>query len=113
MLKVLSRFLGDGSGNFAIMTALLMPVVLVAAGAAVDFGLALSSSQRLTAAANGAVLAALSEVQARNDVDEEITEEDINALIRDFFLATSANIPFTSLKSATPVSSIDRNEIRA
>ncbi len=111
MLKTFRRFLGDRSGNFAIMTGLLLPLVLVAGGAAVDFGIALSSSQRLGAAANGAVLAALSEVQARATDATPVTEAMINGYVREFFLAESANIPFTTLTSVTPVSKIDRNEI--
>lgn len=93
------------------MTGLLLPLVLVAGGAAVDFGIALSSSQRLGAAANGAVLAALSEVQARANDSTPVTEAMINGYVREFFLATSASIPFTTLTSVTPVSKIDRNEI--
>jgi Flp pilus assembly protein TadG len=113
MLKLLRRFVTDRSGSFAVLTAFLLPVALVATGIAVDYGLALSSSQRLTAAANGAVLSALSEVQARSDRDEVVTEDEIEEFIRGFFAASSANIPLTSVTSVTPRATIDRNEISA
>ncbi|WP_332687707.1 TadE/TadG family type IV pilus assembly protein [Devosia sp.] len=113
MLGLLRQFGRDTSGNFAIMTGLLLPLMLVATGAAVDFGIALTSSQRLSAAANGAVLAALSEVQVRTERGEEITEEAIAEAVEGFFLSNASNLPLTTLSSVTPRAEIARNEITA
>lgn len=113
MLKLVRQFWRDRSGNFAILTGLLTPLLLMAGGVALDFGLALSSSQRLTAAANGAVLAALSEVQARSDKGETYTTTMIEETIRGFFSAASSNVAFTSIASVTPRATIENNRIAA
>lgn len=113
MLKLLGQFWRDREGNFAILTGLLIPLLLMAGGVALDFGLALSSSQRLTAAANGAVLAALSEVQARSDRGETYTGPMIEQTIRDFFGAASSNIAYTAVSSVTPKVTIENNRISA
>ncbi|WP_404403130.1 vWA domain-containing protein [Pelagibacterium halotolerans] len=109
MLNAIKRFKGDATGNFAVMTALLAPLVLLAAGAAIDYALALSASQRLTAAANGAVLAALSELQARVAAGEEYTEPMIEETIGSFFASAATGLPFTDVTRATPDVSVDRN----
>ena len=113
MLGRTYRFARDTSGNFAIMTALILPVILIAGGAAIDIGLALTARERLNAAASGAVLAALSEVQAGTELGDVITEEAVEASIRGFFSSNSANIPLTELASVTPTAEIVRNEIFA
>lgn len=95
------------------MTALILPVILIAGGAAIDIGLALTARERLNAAASGAVLAALSEVQAGTELGDVITEEAVEASIRGFFSSNSANIPLTELASVTPTAEIVRNEIFA
>lgn len=113
MLALLRRFLRNTSGNFAIMTGLLLPVVLVAAGAAIDFGMALTARERLTAAANGAVLAALSEVQVGTEQGDTPTEQAVEDAIRGFFASNTDNIPYTTLSSVTPDAQIVSNQIFA
>jgi Flp pilus assembly protein TadG len=51
------NFAADKSGNFAMLTAVVLPVVLVAAGSAVDFSVARSERTNLQDVADGAVLA--------------------------------------------------------
>jgi Flp pilus assembly protein TadG len=51
MLSRFRQFLADEGGNFAIMTGLLIPLVLTAAGVGLDYGMALTSAQKLNAAA--------------------------------------------------------------
>lgn len=113
MLALLRRFGRDTAGNFAIMAGLLVPLMLVATGAAVDFGIALTASQRLNAAANGAVLAALSEVQVGTELGETATEKDIEEAVENFFLSSVTNIPLTTLSAVTPQATIVRNQITA
>ena len=113
MLKLLRRFLADSSGNFVIMTAFLLPVALAGTGAAVDFGMALIASQRLSAAANGAVLAALSDVQTLTEQGVSVTKEQVNTSALGFFQANTSNIAFASLDSVLPDASIKKNQIEA
>lgn len=113
MLKLVRRFLADERGNFAIMTGLLMPVVLLAAGVGIDYGIALSSAQKLNSAAQGAVLAGLSEVQARSERGEDIDEDLLTESILGFFNATSGGLVSTDILSATPQVVVNRNEISA
>jgi Flp pilus assembly protein TadG len=48
----------DEGGNFGIMTALLLPILLMAIGAAIDFGLAFAEKERLQGLVDSAALAA-------------------------------------------------------
>ncbi|WP_137151016.1 pilus assembly protein [Devosia sp. FKR38] len=113
MLNLLHRFIGDRAGNFAILTAFLLPVVLAATGAAVDLGMALIASQQLSAAANGAVLAALSDVQVLSESGATVTQEQVNASAEGFFLANTSNLAFTTLDSVSPDAEIRQNQIEA
>jgi Flp pilus assembly protein TadG len=61
MKKLAHRLVGDRSGNFGIMTALLAVPVLGAAGMAVDFAHALSLRTQLYAAADAAAVGSISE----------------------------------------------------
>ncbi|RUM06860.1 TadE/TadG family type IV pilus assembly protein [Rhizobium chutanense] len=56
---MLHRFISDRSGNFGIMTALLVVPLLGAAGTAVDFGSALSLRTELYAAADAAAVGSI------------------------------------------------------
>src|SRR4051812_33950765 len=56
-LQSFAKLLGDRSGNFAMMTAIVIPVVIMAAGSAVDFTVANSERTNLQQVADSAVLA--------------------------------------------------------
>ncbi len=56
-----SAFLSDRSGNFGIMTALLMVPLVGSAGLALDYAHALSLRTQLYAAADAAAVGAVSE----------------------------------------------------
>ncbi|MDR9773468.1 pilus assembly protein [Rhizobium hidalgonense] len=58
---MLHRFIFDRSGNFGIMTALLVIPLLGAAGTAIDFGTALSLRTELYAAADAAAVGSISQ----------------------------------------------------
>lgn len=55
--QLCKHLLKDRSGNFAIMTAVAAPVVIVAAGSAVDYTVATTEKTRLQQVADSAVLA--------------------------------------------------------
>lgn len=57
LLQSCSNLARDRSGNFALMTAIVLPVVLMAGGSAVDFGVAYSEKTNLQDIADEAVLA--------------------------------------------------------
>ncbi len=61
MRPIFKRFLHDGSGNFGVMTALLMAPLLGTIGMAVDVGYALEQRTQLYNAADAAAVGALSE----------------------------------------------------
>ena len=53
------RFLADRRGNVAMMYALMLPVLMFGAGFAIDYTHAMQVQTKLDAAADAAVLAAL------------------------------------------------------
>lgn len=59
MLTAFAKLLNDRSGNFAIMLAVMMPVLIGAAGLALDFANGLSLRTRLTDAADAALMSGL------------------------------------------------------
>lgn len=56
-LQLCNKLFRDRSGNFAMMTAIVIPVVIVAAGSAVDYTVANSEQTNLQQVADSAVLA--------------------------------------------------------
>jgi hypothetical protein len=60
-MRFFSRFIRNDSGNFGMMTALLMVPLIGAAGLAIDFGRALSLRNDLMGAADAAALGAISQ----------------------------------------------------
>jgi Flp pilus assembly protein TadG len=109
-----THFLANRQGNFAILSAIILPVLMFGTGAAVDYGLAVQTQQRLQAAAEAAVLGAVSEAQlataAKEDVDiEELIKESAEAL----FQSSVGDISFSNVKKITVVPKINKNEISA
>jgi hypothetical protein len=58
ILQLCFNLARDKAGNFAMMTAIILPVVLVAGGSAVDYSVAVSERSKLQGIADAAVLAA-------------------------------------------------------
>lgn len=82
-----SRLLKDRAGNFGMMTAILLPVLLGAGGIAIDVTNMMMSKTQLQDAADAASLAAstaLANGQAANDDEAEL-------LARQFFIGQVAN----------------------
>ncbi len=63
------RFRGDRAGQFAIMTAITLPVLLAAAGLAVDYSNALRIKNQMQNAADIAVLAVTAEGRHQTEAD--------------------------------------------
>ncbi|QLF69821.1 pilus assembly protein [Peteryoungia desertarenae] len=64
-----ARLLRDRGGNFGMLTALLIPVLLVTAGGALDVTLAMAEKARLQGELDAAVLAAARDTDAQGQLD--------------------------------------------
>ncbi|NLS05446.1 VWA domain-containing protein [Rhizobium sp. P32RR-XVIII] len=80
------HILRDRSGNFAMMTAILMPVLIGAAGLAVDITNAALSQQQLQEASDAAALATASAL-----ADGKITTANAQDFAKDFLAGEMAN----------------------
>lgn len=82
-----SRLLNDRSGNFGMMTAVLLPVLLGAAGVALDLTNMMVSKTQLQEAADSAALAASTALASGEAADEAAARE----LAKQFFLGQASN----------------------
>nr|CAD6408297.1 VWA domain-containing protein [Rhizobium sp. Q54] len=82
-----SRLVKDRSGNFGMMTAILLPVLIGAGGLALDVTNMLISKAELQDAADSAALAASTALAAGEAANEAAAEE----LARQFFLGQASN----------------------
>ncbi|MDM9620722.1 VWA domain-containing protein [Rhizobium sp. S96] len=94
----ISRLLKDRGGNFAMMTAIIMPVAIGAASVAVDISNTAMSKRQLQDAADSAALATASAL-----ADGKITTTGAAAFAKDFVGGQMANYlgDTTALKDAT------------
>lgn len=100
---------GDESGNVAIIAALMLSVLIISAGMAVDYSRAISEVQALTAAADSAALASVTEAanqQAAGATDWQSKGQAIgdamfaaNEQSGKFSKATTHSIDFTLASS--------------
>ena len=68
MVRQAGRFVADEAAGTAIMFALILPVLIAAGGAAVDYSFALMTQTKMKALPNSAALASVRELQlARTD----------------------------------------------
>jgi Flp pilus assembly protein TadG/uncharacterized protein YegL len=81
------RFMKDRSGNFGIMTALLLPVLLGAAGVAVDLTSALQVKSQLQGLTDAAALATASAM-----ADKDMTAAEAQAFATSFFIGPAAQV---------------------
>jgi Flp pilus assembly protein TadG len=96
----LRRMLGDRGGNFGIMTAIMIPVLLGAAGMAIQVGDLLLSKQQLQEAADSAALATATAL-----ANGTIQTSQAEAFARDFVAGQMANYlqSGADIKNATSV----------
>jgi Flp pilus assembly protein TadG len=83
----LARFMKDRGGNFAIMTAIMLPVLLGAAGVALDVTNALQVRTELQGLADAAALATASAM-----ADKDMTPSEAQAFATNFFLAQASQV---------------------
>ena len=84
---LLARLLGDRSGNFGMMTAIILPVALATAGVALDLNKRVQIRAALQDSADAATLAAASALAA-----DGITDEAAIELAKKFMAAQFSNI---------------------
>jgi Flp pilus assembly protein TadG len=113
LLKLLNLWKSK-AGNFAIATAILFPVLVMAAGSAVDYAIALKAGQDLKSAANAAALAAVTEAQLAYTKKEHI---DVGKLLRrtgqEFFETEAVSVLFASIGKVDVIPAIEKNNISA
>lgn len=83
----LSRLFRDRSGNFGMMTAILLPVLVGGAGMALDLTNIMMSKTQMQEAADAASLAAATALASGEAADDAAAE----ALAKKFFIAQMAN----------------------
>ncbi|WP_281033677.1 VWA domain-containing protein [Neorhizobium sp. S3-V5DH] len=82
----------DRAGNFGIMTAIAIPVLMGAAGVAIDLTRVIEEKNHLQAAADAATLAAASAMSEEGTM----SETDAEKLMMDFYVAQAAQTINTS-----------------
>jgi Flp pilus assembly protein TadG len=83
----LARLMKDRGGNFGIMTAILLPVLVGAAGVAIDVTNALQVKSQLQGIADGGALATASAM-----ADKDMTASEAQAFATKFFLAQASQV---------------------
>lgn len=99
----LRRMLGDRGGNFGIMTAIMIPVLLGAAGLAIDYSNMALSKRELQEATDSAALAAATAL-----ANEKTDEAGAKSLAKNFVAGQMAQVLANnsvqgSIKDATNV----------
>jgi Flp pilus assembly protein TadG len=82
-MSIFKRLAEDRSGNFGIMTAILLPVLLGAAGIAIDVTSTIEQKGRIQASADAAALAAATAMA--NDTDG-MTNAEAEAMAKAYFI---------------------------
>ena len=85
--KQMSRLLKDRSGNFGMMTAILLPVLIGGGGIALDLTNMMMSKTQLQEAADSAALAASTALATGEAADEAAARK----LAKEFFIAQMGN----------------------
>ena len=111
MMRQAGRFIGNEAAGIAMTFALILPVLIVAVGAAVDYSLALMTQTKMKGVADSAALASVREIQlARTDSSRitAIANNVINSLLQG--VASTINVDFQAMtvqvvidKQYTPV----------
>ncbi|MBB3464003.1 Flp pilus assembly protein TadG [Rhizobium sp. BK377] len=102
--SLLDRLRRDRGGNFGIMTAILLPVLIGAAGFAIDTMNIMASQRQLQEAADAGALAAASALSA----GKVTTDDQAKTLAKDFVIGQMANhvdaATISALETSTAVS---------
>lgn len=89
--NVLNRFVRNESGNFGIVTAIVLPLALATAGVAIDLTHIVQVRSELQNAADAAALAAASAMSSKG-----LTDDEAKALAKEFLAAQMANLAGSS-----------------
>ena len=98
MRRQAKRFVADQAGNTIIVFALALPVLVAAAGAAVDYSFAASTRSKMQAVADSAALASARELQlARTDSNRitVIANNVVNSSLQD--VTTAVKVDFQAM----------------
>ena len=111
MMRQAGRFIGNEAAGIAMTFALILPVLIVAGGAAIDYSFALMTQTKMKGVADSAALASVRELQlARTDSNRitAIANNVINSLLQG--VASTINVDFKGMtvqvviqKQYTPV----------
>lgn len=111
MMRQAGRFIGNEAAGIAMTFALILPVLIVAGGAAIDYSFALMTQTKMKGVADSAALASVRELQlARTDSNRitAIANNVINSLLQG--VASTINVDFQAMtvqvviqKQYTPV----------
>ncbi|TMV21120.1 VWA domain-containing protein [Rhizobium sp. Td3] len=82
------RFLADTAGNFGIMTAILLPVLLGVAGAGMELANVMQVKADIQNTADAGALAAVTQARLR---EGDMADEDIKKLAKDFIVGQMEN----------------------
>lgn len=98
-------FLGDASGNLAMMFAIIAPTLLLVVGIGVDYGLALRHRERLQVAADAASIAAAKEL-AITDAMKQSVQSVVEAVVASTLAADLGSVAqgFEATSAVTDVS---------
>ncbi|WP_068084276.1 pilus assembly protein [Polycladidibacter stylochi] len=101
----LFKFGADRSGVIAIITALLMVVLIVLAGAAIDFGRAINTKRAMSRALDNAALAVASQL-----TKTKISEDDAKDTLVSLFNSNMRRASYADVKIIFDVSNITINQ---
>ena len=80
-IQKFSKLTADQNGSIAVMFAVVLAVVIIAGGIAIDFARSISHEADMQAAADGAVLAA---VRAKSN-DDKLNNGALKKIAQDYF----------------------------
>lgn len=100
IIKTLDQFKTAVNGSVATVTAVSVPVLLLSAGFALDYGLAMDADKEIQAAADAAALGALNEARIAYLNNEDVDlKELIEASTREIFANRTEKFKFVDISS--------------
>lgn len=106
----IKKFAESTKGTVAMITALTTPVMILAAGFSLDYGLAINADKELKAAADAAALGALNEARVAYLNEENVDlKELVEKTTKDIFLSRAKKFKFLDVQSIQIEPSIVNN----
>lgn len=108
--KTLGSFIKSTRGTVALVTALITPAMIIAAGFSLDYGLAINADRELKSAADTAALGALNEARIAFLNEENVDlEELVKKKTEEIFLARANKFKFLDISSVKVEPSVVNN----